>query len=679
MKSMKQLVVVFLFLLFYAHSSAQSIESRCQAILDSIFQAHPSSVGIMAHIESPQHGISWSGASGYSDKDAKTPLNAKQPALIASSIKTYIAASILRLVEDKQLRLDQGIANLLTDKSRQLFAEDGYQLDQIQVQHLLSHTSGIKDYADGSYIEFIDQNPKHRWTRDSQLKRTVERGDPLGAPGKQFSYADANYLLLTEIIETTTQQAFYAAMRQLLRYDELGMQDTWFPTLEERPAGALPRVHQYWGKHAWDSYDQDVSWDLYGGGGIACNTENLAKFSYHFFNGDIVKDPSIQKLIFTEIPTKETEMRPYYLGLSESYYHGMNAYGHGGFWGTVVMYFPCLNASISVYVLEKDKNQLRKAVLTAFSQLLKPFHYKTSSQNEQLVKYLDAVNDFSGTVLLAQQDKLLAHRAYGLASIEYQVPNETDTRFHIGSISKGFTAVAALQLVEQGKVDLEQVVGTYLPDYPSALVRDSVQIWQLLTQPPGLPSSDNDPYVILELIVEKASGLHWYDYLDQHIFQRVGMTQTFAAGPDSIFQNKASGYTSLWGKNSHLSRNDPQLSKASPAKSFYASTEDLFRFSKALRSHQLLSKEMTEAMLRPQAKGHNTHLGYGVKIDQRCDQRILGLSGSWFGVRSEWMEFLASGHTLIILSNKDDNGRSGASKLIEDMRDLLGGPQKSTP
>ncbi|MEM9259768.1 MAG: serine hydrolase domain-containing protein, partial [Bacteroidota bacterium] len=268
--------------------SAQTVESRLQSTIDSIYAAHPSSVGIMVHVESTESGLSWSGASGYAKKDKRSALAADQPVLIASSIKTYVAASVLRLVEEELLSLELPIEDLVSEKTRALFTTDGYDFSAIRVKHLLSHTSGIEDYANQAYIDYKDKYPNYRWTRDEQLALAVKVGAPLAGPGEVFSYADANYLLLTEIIEGRTKLPFYEAMRKLLKYDELGLNKTWFPTLEKKPRRTKKMAHQYWGAYGWDAQNMDVSWDLYGGGGIACPTKDLAQFVYHYFNGNIV-------------------------------------------------------------------------------------------------------------------------------------------------------------------------------------------------------------------------------------------------------------------------------------------------------------------------------------------------------------------------------------------------------
>ncbi len=336
-----------------------------QSIIDSIYKSNPESIGIMAHIESPKNGISWSGGKGYSDLENKTELIVNQPALIASSIKTYIAASILRLQEQNILTIEDDIAKFLSKETYDLFESDGYDFDSIKIKHLLSHTSGIEDYANKEYLDWVDKHPKHRWSRKEQLELATQVGNPLGKPGHTFSYADANYLLCTEIIEQATKKPFYEAIRTLLKYETLNLNNTWFPTLEEKPTNTLELVHQYWTEKNWDSYNQDISWDLYGGGGIATNTEELAKFSYNLFNKKIIENQDVLNLIFSKIEISSGKDNKYGLGLSETEVKGLKAYGHGGFWGTVVLYFPKLDASISVFVLDRNQGKLRSNVLQA--------------------------------------------------------------------------------------------------------------------------------------------------------------------------------------------------------------------------------------------------------------------------------------------------------------------------
>ncbi|SFN76639.1 D-alanyl-D-alanine carboxypeptidase [Bizionia echini] len=367
-KIFKPILLGFLFLPSLVYT--QSIETKFQAIIDSVYASNQTSIGIMVSVESPERNISWSGAIGYSNLTPKTKLEPDQPALIASNTKTYVSATILKLVENGKLSINQPIKDLLTARTSHLFIQGGYNVDAIQVKHLLSHTSGIVDYANQAYMDFINANKTYRWTRDEQLEWAINIGPPLGKPETVFSYSDTNYLLLTEIIENITKQSFYTAMRALLQYESLGFNNTWFPTLEDQPEGTKPLAHQYWQEYNWNSTKLDNSVDLFGGGGIACTTHDLASFAYKLFNNSIIKDTSVLNLIYTKIPIKNSEPSHYYFGLSAYTYNGLHAYGHGGFWGTRVLYFPKLKTSIAVYVLERDKRGLINEIIEDMIGLL---------------------------------------------------------------------------------------------------------------------------------------------------------------------------------------------------------------------------------------------------------------------------------------------------------------------
>lgn len=144
--------VAHLFLLFPIWANAQSLENRLEILLDSVYNSNKDALGILIHVESPNHKLSWTKAVGYSDSSRTTSLHPNQPTLIASNTKTYVSAAILRLVEDHIIKLDDSIADLLSDKTHELLVKDNYNLKKITIRHLLSHTSGIHDYCKNSSI-----------------------------------------------------------------------------------------------------------------------------------------------------------------------------------------------------------------------------------------------------------------------------------------------------------------------------------------------------------------------------------------------------------------------------------------------------------------------------------------------------------------------------------------------
>ncbi len=168
----------------------------------------------------------------------------------------------------------------------------------------------------------------YRWTRDEQLELCIKTGAPL--------VSRENLLIM--------------------------LMPTIFYSL--RLLNKLPKNRStFQSAIYWDTYDIDNSIDLYGGGGIACSTRDLAIFFYGLFNYKVIKDTAIFNLIFTEVPTKDPEPSNYYLGISYSEYLGYEAYGHSGYWRTIALYFPGLETSIAVFVLERDKRGLRQEIV----------------------------------------------------------------------------------------------------------------------------------------------------------------------------------------------------------------------------------------------------------------------------------------------------------------------------
>ncbi|MBL4870400.1 MAG: beta-lactamase family protein [Robiginitomaculum sp.] len=346
-------------------------EIQFQSAINAIYEQHPDAIGIMVHVEAPRNNISWSGATGFSDKSRKTPIDAKAIAWIASNTKTYVAVATLRLVEDGQFNVQTTIDKLLSSKTITILRNDGYEPETITVEHLLSHTSGIFDYAaDLSYFEFTKQNPKHRWTRDAQIKLAMEKGDPLGAAGDVFTYADTNYLLLSEILERSTGKPFYYAIRYLIGLRGKSLDETWFLSLEVIPPSARAPVHQYATSMGLDTQSVDPSFDLFGGGGLVSTTRDLAVFMQYLFNGKIFHKPETLLLLQTKANPKQGMKFDYRFGLSTIEVHGLQGIGHGGFWATAVNYFPELDASIAVFILERDQRVLRQDVNQAVVRIL---------------------------------------------------------------------------------------------------------------------------------------------------------------------------------------------------------------------------------------------------------------------------------------------------------------------
>jgi CubicO group peptidase (beta-lactamase class C family) len=472
-------------------------------------------------------------------------------------------------------------------------------------------------------------------------------------------------------------------------------------------------AHQYWNSKNWDSYKHDISWDLYGGGGIASTTKDMATFTHALFNQQIITTDTIQNLLYTNFKIKETVTYPYYLGISQSNYKNYTSFGHGGFWGTTVRYFPAFNATIAISIQDKDFGSLRKNVLDGVVELLDKWKNQ-QAVNDSIKTYIASLKDFNGTILVAHNDSIISKKSNGYANLEFKIPNTTQTLFNIASITKLMTAIGILQLQDSGLIDINKPVGYYLDDYPNQHDRDSEAIHQLLSHTSGVPPiySDkllNSPkntfkkiqdflplivndslafkpgteyaysgggYLLLGLIIEKVTHKSYYDYMREDVFSTIEMNHTVEIDLENLNPTIASGYTSFLSDDGSIKKNEYYLTKTSPAGFYYSTIDDLFIFSKAMRNGTLIHTETWEQLITPQTWGYSTQLGLGIDIDHRYNQKIVGHSGGWYGVRAELLDFLGTNHTIIVLSNIDDNGDTGASKVIDDLKEIVAGRKR---
>ncbi|MCJ7644369.1 MAG: beta-lactamase family protein [Candidatus Aminicenantes bacterium] len=226
--------------------------------------------------------------------------------------------------------------------------------------------------------------------------------------------------------------------------------------------------------------------------------------------------------------------------------------------------------------------------------------------------------DFSGVILVAQNGVSLFEQAYGYADREKKIPNRIDTKFNVGSINKSFTGLAIRQLVAEKKVSLDDPVGKFLPDYPNRDAAAKVTVRHLLNMTSGvgdffgdryvaapkekirsladyLPLFADKPlefepgareqysnggYVVLGLIIEKASGADYYTYVRDHIFKPAGMNDSASYEKDAAVPNRAIGYVrdgSSWKPNY-----ETLPGRGSSAGGGYSTARDLLKYTIAL-------------------------------------------------------------------------------------------------
>ncbi len=274
----------------------------------------------------------------------------------------------------------------------------------------------------------------------------------------------------------------------------------------------------------------------------------------------------------------------------------------------------------------------------------------TSSRTMEFDKLLSEQfkpNETGCAALVAERGKILYHKAFGMADMELNVPMKTDMLFRIGSITKQFTAISILQLMEKGKLQLHDPITTHVAGYPAS--GEKITIEHLLTHTSGIvnitgmknfgdikrkdlstteiieffkndslefePGSkwsySNSGYILLGHIVEKVSGMSYAQYLDENIFKPCGMTSSFLGDDVKIIKNRASGYA----KQGDKIVNAGFISMTIPhgAGGIISTVGDLYKWNRALLEYKMVSKSTLETAFKRHklSDGKETDYGYG--------------------------------------------------------------------
>lgn len=304
-------------------------------------------------------------------------------------------------------------------------------------------------------------------------------------------------------------------------------------------------------------------------------------------------------------------------------------------------------------------------------------------------------DEFSGALLVARDGTVLLQDAWGLSDREAGTPNTLDTRFRLGSMNKMFTAVAALQLVEAGKLALDEPIGTYLRDYANDDVAQKVTVRHLLMHTGGtgdifgpefdrnrLTLREHDDYlelfggrgpefepgarfeysnygfVLLGAIIEAASRQSYYDYVRDSVFRPAGMTATDSRPESEDVPTRAAGYLRSSPGGSWVPNTDTLPWRGTAAGGGYSTVGDLLRFAQALESGSLISKASLAEATRPNPDQY----GFGFGINGDGTLRSYGHGGGAPGMNGELQIFPELGYVVVGLSNLDP---PAASALVE--------------
>jgi len=308
------------------------------------------------------------------------------------------------------------------------------------------------------------------------------------------------------------------------------------------------------------------------------------------------------------------------------------------------------------------------------------------------VDRLAAAGLFSGTVLVRQNDTILVTRAVGVANRDFDAKVRLDTKFNLGSMNKMFTGVAAMKLVQQGKLSLDDPIGKYLDaTWLPKVDRNKVLVKHLLTHTSGLGSYFNETFdrssrllyrkvddykplvaeetlafepgtkwaysntgmLIAGAVIEKASGMDYFEFVRSSVTGPAGMKNTDCYELDRVNPNLAVGYERRSTPGGVEYRNNvfEHVLRGGPAGGGYSTVEDLDRFSQALRTNALLDAAATTELLRPRPEISSPDYGLGFGVDQIAVGRRVGHSGGFNGISAGLDIYLDAGWNVAVLSN----------------------------
>lgn len=314
---------------------------------------------------------------------------------------------------------------------------------------------------------------------------------------------------------------------------------------------------------------------------------------------------------------------------------------------------------------------------------------------EQIATSYTPNNAFMGTVLVTEGDQVLLNKGYGMAVLEWNIPNTPDTKFRLGSVAKQFTAALILLMQQDGKLNINYPVSKYLPDAPKAW--EKITLANLLGHTSGIPNFtsfkefgawsasahtweeeyaffkdkplDFDPgtkfeysnsnYEVLGGILEKVSGKKYGDLLRERLFAPLGMNDSGLDNDELVLPRRAQGYEP-GPKGLRVARSE-SMSVPFSAGSIYSTAGDLLKWEHGLFGGKVLSPDSLKAMTTP-GKGD---YGLGVMVHNRDGVKVVEHGGGIEGFNTNLIYVPEKRNCVVVLANVNGSapGQMGGQLL----------------
>jgi len=298
------------------------------------------------------------------------------------------------------------------------------------------------------------------------------------------------------------------------------------------------------------------------------------------------------------------------------------------------------------------------------------FGQSYESKIDSIVSLHYSANEPGITILVAKEGKSIYSKAFGKANLELNTPLQKSSVFQIGSITKQFTAVAILMLAEQGKLNIQDKIGKYIPEY--AEVGKDITIHHLLNHTSGIKNitllsekhntsrMDRSPkelityfkdeplefipgkkfkysnagYILLGQIIEMVSKQSYGEFIQENIFDKIGMTSSYYGNIKHSIPNRTTGY--IIEQNEFINADYMNLSLAYSAGAILSTTEDLLKWQNALLSNTLLKESSIKQAMTPTIlnSGKRIPHGYGFRFSRLGNSHVIAHTGSTKGFTS---------------------------------------------
>ncbi len=333
-----------------------------------------------------------------------------------------------------------------------------------------------------------------------------------------------------------------------------------------------------------------------------------------------------------------------------------------------------------------------------------------AGQIADLMARYDELGQFNGSILVAENGKVIYKAGIGYAVQEWGIPNTPDTKFRIASITKQFTSMLVMQLVAEGKIDLEATINDYLPEYPQK-TGSVVTIHQLLSHTSGMPHysaiSDFFPkfsrqpyepeeyirlfweldllfepgtkyryssfgYYLLGVILERVTDRSYEELLRERIFDVAKMVDTHIDDHLSLESRRAAGHHRTF-LNGYENASFRDMSTAFSAGALFSTVENLYRWDQALYTGNLLDPEHKALLFRPNIDNY----GYGWRVkrllpDEGLDSvTVVSHSGGTNGFNSLITRYLEDRHLIVLLRNSTGGPFTGLQAMTEKIVQIL--------